>query len=46
MWEQDGARVVVDSFTADYLGDAVLDYQDGFFGGFTLVSSQNRLSSC
>ncbi|MFO7172798.1 MAG: hypothetical protein DIU70_007520 [Bacillota bacterium] len=45
VFESGGARVVMDGWTAQFLEDAVLEYDDGPWGGFRLVGGPPA-SSC
>jgi iron-sulfur cluster assembly protein len=44
--EYDGVRVVVDEFSAQYLRDALIDYEDSLMGGGFQVRNPNATRSC
>ena len=44
--EHDGVKVVVDEFSAQYLKDSVIDYEDSLMGGGFQVRNPNAVKSC
>ena len=44
--EVDGVKVVVDEFSAQYLKDALIDYEDSLMAGGFQVRNPNAVKSC
>lgn len=46
IFEDDGLRVVVDEFSAQYLRGAQIDYEDSLMGGGFQVRNPNAVKNC
>jgi len=44
--EQEGIKLIVDSFSAMYLAGAEIDYKDDLIGGGFTINNPNAVSSC
>ncbi len=44
--ERDGVRVVVDKFSLDFLGGAIVDYSDDLTGGGFKIRNPNAAHTC
>lgn len=46
VFEQHGVKVLVDSYSAPYLGGAEIDYVDGLMGSGFTIHNPNAVSTC
>ena len=44
--EKDGATMVVDAMSAQYLGGATVDYEEGLEGSRFVINNPNAASTC